>query len=68
MACITEVVPLSLQDRLGYQAMPEVTILTLPFFDDCMNIFHREVLVRELGVTVQAVFTSARFSLYGRGA
>jgi hypothetical protein len=63
MTRITEVVPLSLHDRLGDQAMPEVAILTFPFFDDSMNIFHREVLVRELGVTVQAVLTSARLPL-----
>jgi len=68
MARITEVVALSLQNRFGYQAMPEVAILTFPFFDGSMRTFHREVLVRKFGVAVSTVFTAARLPLCGRRA
>jgi hypothetical protein len=50
-----------LQEERGYDAMPQMAVLTLLLLHDCVHIFHAKVCVRKFGMAFQAILASNFF-------
>src|SRR5512133_3990396 len=52
VALQTDLVAILFQEQFGHPAVTEVAALALLLLDDRMQIFHGEIFVRKLGVTI----------------
>jgi hypothetical protein len=67
MAFIAGLIALSFQKQLGDYTVSEVAILAFLFLDNNMHVFHFEVFIRKLGVTLQAILAHEPSRFAGRG-
>jgi hypothetical protein len=66
MAGIAHLIPRLFEEKLGNDAVPQVALLALFLLDGGMYIFHPEVSVSELAVTIETFF-AGKGSFLGRG-
>ena len=67
MAGVADLIPRLFEKKFGDDAMPQMALLALFFLDGGMYIFHPEVGVSELGVTIET-FLADKGSFLGRGS
>jgi hypothetical protein len=63
VAFMTDLVSLFLEEELRHDPVPKVAILTFPILHDLVHVLHREILLDEFLMTVQALL-SLEFPLF----